>query len=114
MKVLVSGSRYYRDYHKILVVVKSLDIDLLIAGGCRGADTLAVRAAHQCGIRFVEYSADWQRFGKSAGPRRNQQMLDMENPDLLLVFHEDLARSKGTRDMLHRAIKADIPYKIFS
>ncbi|KNY30575.1 hypothetical protein Bccel_5855 [Pseudobacteroides cellulosolvens ATCC 35603 = DSM 2933] len=35
MKVLVSGSRYYRDYQKILSIVKSLDIDLLIAGGCR-------------------------------------------------------------------------------
>jgi hypothetical protein len=57
--------------------------------------------------------ADWQRFGKSAGPRRNQKMLDMENPDLILVFHEDFTRSLGTRDMLHKAIKANIPYKIF-
>jgi hypothetical protein len=114
MKVLACGSRYYSNYQRILSVIKSLDIDLLIAGGCRGADTLAVLAARQCGIRFIEYPADWQRFGKSAGPRRNQQMLDMEKPGLLLVFHEDLARSKGSRDMLHRAIKADIPYRIFT
>ncbi len=114
MKVLVSGSRYYKDYQKILSIVKSLDIDLLITGGCRGADTLAARATRQCDIRYVEYPADWQRFGKSAGPKRNQQMLDLENPDLLLVFHEDLTRSKGTRDMLHRAIKAGIPYRIFT
>jgi hypothetical protein len=48
MKVLVSRSRYYRDYQKILYVVKSLDIDLLVAGGCRGADTLAVRGHAIC------------------------------------------------------------------
>jgi hypothetical protein len=114
MKVLISGSRFYSDYRKILAVVKSLDIDLVIAGGCRGADTLAVWAARQCGIKYIEYPADWQRFGKSAGPRRNQQMLDMEKPDLLLVFHEDLARSKGTRDMLSRVIRAGIPYRIFT
>ena len=113
MKFLVSGSRYYRDYQKILAVVKSLDIDLLIAGGCRGADTLAVRAAHQCGIRFVEYPADWKRFGKSAGPIRNKAMLDLEKPDLVLVFHEDLAKSKGTRDMILRASHAGIPFKIY-
>ncbi len=114
MKVLVCGSRYYSDFWKIVAVISSLDIDLIIAGGCRGADTLAVRAARQCSIRYVEYPADWQRFGKSAGPKRNQQMVDLENPDLLLVFHEDLSRSKGTRDMLHRAIKADVPYRIFT
>ncbi|HEY9059623.1 MAG TPA: DUF2493 domain-containing protein [Pseudobacteroides sp.] len=113
MKVLVSGSRFYSDYRKILAVISSLDIDLLITGGCRGADFLAVRAARQCGIRYIEYPADWQRFGKSAGPRRNQAMLDMEKPDLLLVFHEDLSKSRGTRDMLHRVVRAGIPYRIY-
>ncbi len=114
MKVLVSGSRFYSDYQKILAVISSLDIDLLIAGACRGADTLAVRAARQCGIRYIEYPADWQRFGKSAGPKRNQLMLDMEKPHLLLVFHEDLTRSKGSRDMLFRALKAGIPFRLFT
>ncbi|HEY9059684.1 MAG TPA: DUF2493 domain-containing protein [Pseudobacteroides sp.] len=114
MKVLVSGSRFYRDYQKILAVIKSLDIDLLIAGGCRGADTLAVRAARQCGISFIEYPADWQRFGKSAGPIRNAKMLRMEKPDLVLFFHENLSCSKGTADMLHRVIEANIPYRIFT
>ena len=114
MKVLVSGSRFYRDYQKILAVVKSLDIDLLIAGGCRGADTLAVRAACQCGIRYIEYPADWKRFGKSAGPIRNAQMLKVEKPDLVLIFHEDLSRSKGTTDMFSRVLRANIPYRIFT
>jgi len=113
MRVLVSGSRWYSDYQKILAVISSLDIDLLISGACRGADTLAVRAARQCGIRYIEYPADWQRFGKSAGPIRNQRMVDMEKPDLLLVFHKDLAKSKGTQDMISRVIKAGIAYKIY-
>ena len=113
MRVLIAGSRFYTDYQKILAVVKSLDIDLVIAGGCRGADTLAVRAARQCGIKYIEYPADWKRFGKSAGPIRNKAMLDLEKPDLVLVFHEDLAKSKGTRDMIIRASRAGIPFKIY-
>ncbi len=113
MRVLVSGSRWYSDYHKILSVISSLDIDLIIAGACRGADTLAVRAARQCGIRYIEYPADWQKFGKSAGPIRNQCMLDLEKPDLVLFFHEDLARSRGTLDMLSRVRRKGIAYRIF-
>ena len=114
MRVLIAGSRFYRDYQKILAVVRSFDIDLVIAGGCGGADTLAVRAARQCGIRYIEYPADWQRFGKSAGPIRNAQMIKMEKPDLVLIFHEDLPRSKGTSDMLCRVLRANIPYRIFT
>jgi hypothetical protein len=33
-----------------------------------GANTLAVRTAYQCGIRYIEYPAELQRFGISAGP----------------------------------------------
>ncbi|HOV28426.1 hypothetical protein [Pseudobacteroides cellulosolvens] len=36
----------------------------------------------------------------SAKTIRNAQMLKMEKPDLILVFHEDLVKSKGTRDMI--------------
>ncbi|HEY9063253.1 MAG TPA: DUF2493 domain-containing protein [Pseudobacteroides sp.] len=114
MRVLIAGSRFYTDYQKILAVVKSIDIDLVIAGGCRGADTLAVRVARQCGVKYIEYLADWKRFGKSAGPIRNAQMIKMEKPDLVLIFHDDLARSKGSRDMLSRVLSANIPYRIFT
>ena len=55
------------------------------------------------------------RYGRGAGPRRNRQMLD-ENPDisLVLAFHEDLGRSKGTRDMVRRSEKKGIRTKIIT
>jgi hypothetical protein len=114
MRVLVCGSRYYWNYQRILACLSGIDVSLVIAGGCRGADTLAVRAALECGFRYVEYPADWQRFGKSAGPIRNQQMLDIGRPDLILAFHEDLSSSRGTRDMISRVRLSGIPYRIFS
>jgi hypothetical protein len=114
MKVLVCGSRHYQNYQRILACIRGLDVSLVIAGGCRGADTLAVLAARECGFRYVEYPADWQRFGRSAGPIRNQKMLDSGKPDFVLAFHEDLTSSRGTRDMLSRAILSGIPYKVFS
>jgi hypothetical protein len=35
-------------------------------------------------------------------------MLDTENPDLVIAFHEDLESGKGTKDMLKRAEKAGV------
>jgi hypothetical protein len=103
MVVLVCGSRDYTDYGKIYDYLKNIDASLVIAGGCRGADTLAVRAAKACGYPFWEFPADWQRFGKAAGPIRNQSMLDEGQPDLVIAFHKHLEQSKGTKDLITRA-----------
>ncbi len=109
MVVLVCGSRFYSDYAKIYDYLKRLNASQVLAGGCRGADTLAVRAARSLGVPFREFPADWQRFGKAAGPMRNQQMLDEGGPDLVVAFHPHLEESKGTKDMVHRAIAQGIP-----
>jgi hypothetical protein len=107
--VLVCGSRFYADYDKVVDYLKSIEVSQLLAGGCRGADTLAVRAARALGYPFLEFPADWQKFGKAAGPIRNQRMLDEGKPDLVVAFHENLSQSKGTSDMIRRAIKKGLP-----
>ncbi len=113
MKILISGSRYYSNYKKILSFLKKMKKKyknlVVIEGGARGADKLAQKACKQAGIKFKEYNANWEKYGKKAGPIRNQKMLD-DNKDieLLAVFHENLDKSKGTRDMIKRAKKAKI------
>jgi len=96
-----------------LEYVRSLTDAVIIAGGARGADTLAVRAARDCGLEFREYPAQWQRYGRSAGPIRNQQMIDMEKPQLVVAFHEDIDSSRGTRDMVARARRFGISVLVF-
>lgn len=113
MKVLICGSRFYTDYKKILQYVRSLESAVIIAGGARGADTLAVKAARACKFSFREYPAQWEKYGKKAGPIRNQTMLDMEKPDIVAAFHEDIESSKGTKDMVARARKIGVPVVIF-
>jgi hypothetical protein len=110
--VLVCGSRDYTDYSKVYECLKSLEVSQVIAGGCRGADTLAVRAAKDCGYPFREFPADWQKFGKAAGPIRNQRMLDEGKPDLVIAFHENPENSKGTKDMIRRARSQGIPVRL--
>jgi hypothetical protein len=113
MKVLVCGSRFYTHYSRILQYVRGLEDAVIIAGGARGADTLAVKAAKACGFTFREYPANWAKYGKKAGPIRNQTMLDMESPDIVVAFHEDIDSSKGTKDMVSRARKSGVPVLIF-
>jgi hypothetical protein len=112
MVVLVCGSRFYADYAKVYDCLNRLDVSLVIAGGCRGADALAARAAKACGYPFREFPADWQQFGKSAGPIRNQRMLDEGKPDLVVAFHENPEQSTGTKDMIRRAKRQRLPVRL--
>ncbi len=51
------------------------------------------------GVEVVGYPADWQRYGRSAGPKRNTQMLDMERIDLVVAA----PGGTGTADMCRQA-----------
>ena len=55
--------------------------------------------------------AEWQRYGKGAGPRRNDNMLN-EHPALVIAFHNDLAKSKGTADTVRKAQKRGIAVRV--
>jgi hypothetical protein len=79
----------------------------IVHGAAKGLDTVAAKIARELGYDVVPYEADWSTYGRAAGPIRNQQMLE-ERPNLVLSFHDDLLSSKGTKDMVKRALKAQI------
>jgi hypothetical protein len=70
--------------------------------------------ARRLGFTTVTYPANWFKFGKAAGPKRNQEMLNKERPDFVLAFHNDIGNSRGTKDMVNRAHKARIPVHLHS
>jgi hypothetical protein len=115
--VLICGDRHWKNYDSILSVVKRLVAKYgnvkIVEGGCTGADEMAKKAAIECGLEYVEYPADWNKFGKAAGPIRNQQMLDDEHPNIVIAFHTNIKNSKGTKDMVLKARKAGIETYIF-
>ena len=116
MKVLISGSRYYKDKGKIYSVLSKLPKDtIIIHGGCKGADSLAGEVAKELNLDEIIYPAEWEKYGLSAGPRRNQLML-IDNPDLdqAFIFHEDLNASRGTKDMVERLNRNGIRYDCFT
>jgi hypothetical protein len=108
MRVLVCGGRDYPDSGRDSLFA-SLDRLLvgatwLIHGDARGVDRLAGQWAHQRGIPVTPFPANWNAYGKRAGWLRNQEMLDIGKPDLVIAF----PGGGGTADMVRRARKAGV------
>lgn len=81
----------------------------VVEGEARGADQGCRVVAEAMGMKFEPQSAEWTKYGKAAGPIRNQSMLDDFHPEVCLAFHDDLKNSKGTKDMVRRCKKMEIP-----
>lgn len=104
MNVIVSGDRNWKNMNIIERELRKLPVDtVIIHGAARGADTIGKFVAERIGLKVVGFPADWKRYGRAAGPIRNQQMIDEGKPDMVLAFHENIGESKGTRDMVARA-----------
>ena len=110
MKVLVCGSRFWKNKEKLYKFLDELEpyIDTVIEGEAPGADSMARDWALENQIPVKRYPANWDEFGKKAGPIRNRQMLMEGNPDLVIAFHEKIEKSKGTKDMINVANKAKV------
>jgi hypothetical protein len=98
MKIVIAGSRSFHDYQLLCQTLapERPRITQVLTGGARGADQLGYRWAWKHAIRHQLFRADWERFGKSAGVRRNFQMA--QAGDLLLAFWD--GRSAGTRHLI--------------
>lgn len=112
MRVLICGSREWADggaiYQKLAQLHDGKNVVIVIEGECRGADVLGRQAAEQLRIPVLAFPAEWKKYGRSAGPIRNAQMLREGKPAVVLAFHDDLAHSAGTKDMVERAKKAGL------
>lgn len=107
MKVLVCGSRHFNNPNLMKEVLDKYQIDEIIEGEARGADTLALLYGLKTNIPVRRYPADWNKHGKAAGPIRNSQMLKEGKPDLVVAFlYND---SRGTKNMVEQAKKAEVP-----
>jgi hypothetical protein len=80
----------------------------VIEGEAPGADTMAREWAEDNGVLPEKFPADWDRYGRAAGPIRNKQMLVEGKPDLVLAFSYDLKTSRGTRNMVTQALAANV------
>ena len=116
-KLVVAGCRDFHDYsvasseiHKHLQKLGA-DYSVIIVSGCaEGADKLGERYAAEHNLPIERFPAEWDMYGKYAGPRRNAQMAQVA--DAVLVFWD--GKSKGTKNMIENAKKANKPYTVIS
>lgn len=109
MKVLCCGDRYWTSYEIIRRELDKLRPDTIIIEGCaNGADSISGDVALELGYRLLEFPANWNKYGRAAGPIRNKQMLDEGKPDLVLAFHTNIEKSKGTKNMIVQSKKRGI------
>ena len=111
MRILVCGGRYYRDPQTLNETLDAIHAEQpmteLIHGAARGADSLAASWAARRGIPARAFPADWTRHGRAAGFIRNESMLDIGKPDLVVAF----PGGTGTEHMIRFAEASQVPVR---
>ena len=111
-RIIIAGSRQFNDYEKMLKTLDELGIHLIntidpieiISGHAPGADTLGERFAKAYDYPLKIFPAEWDKYGKAAGPIRNEQMAKYASEadrGILIAF--PIGESKGTRNMIKLA-----------
>ena len=102
-KVIIAGSRGFSNYRLLrekcnrFLREKRKECNIIIvSGGARGADALGEKYAKDEGFSLEIYLAQWKKFGKAAGFRRNEQMAEVA--DALIAFWD--GKSHGTKHMI--------------
>ena len=114
--VAVVGSRYFSNkkymYEKLNELVLEGVINgntIIISGGAKGADTLAQEWANEMDKPFILFPAEWEKYGKRAGPIRNSQIVDQSNT--VIAFPSKT--SIGTWDTINKARKKNKHVRIY-
>lgn len=110
--ILVCGSRTWSYGRAVYDMLNVEEPTVVVHGDCPiGADAYAAGWCNLHDVPQRRYPADWRTHGRAAGPIRNQQMLDAEQPDLVLAFRSR-GTSRGTDDMIRRAKRAGVPVRV--
>ena len=119
-KIVICGSRHFKNYKLLckatgdtitLIRQRSPEAKIIIvSGGARGADTLGERFAAEHGFSVERFLADWARFGRGAGPKRNAEMAAVA--DLVIAF--PIGKSPGTRNMIKQAEKRGVEHVVIA
>lgn len=106
MKVIVAGGRDFLPDKKhtdwLLLQFNELKITELVCGMARGADLFGYSIAKEMNISIKEFPALWEKYGKSAGYKRNEQMAQYAEACILFPG------GKGTKHMENLANKYNL------
>ena len=110
MNVAIIGSRTCDDSKLVFSILDGYKdtITKVISGGAKGADTIAEGWAYANGKDVQVFYPDWEKFGKSAGFKRNVDIIDA--CQLCIAFWD--GKSKGTLSSINLCKKSGKTVKI--
>lgn len=96
MKLAIVGTRTFEDIETAFMFIdflrREFDIDEIVSGGAEGADRIAELYAEHHKLKITIFPAEWEKYGKAAGFRRNTDIWDYA--DMGISFWD--GKSKGT------------------
>jgi hypothetical protein len=101
MKVAVIGSRTFNNYELLKTTLEKYKISNVVSGGAKGADKLSEEYAKEFNIPTTIFLPNWEKFGKSAGFKRNHHII--QNAETVIAFWDGI--SKGTKSSIDIAKK---------
>ena len=104
LHMIVAGGRDFDDeamLGRVLDHHVDPEADVILHGACpTGADALADKWARRNFAEVRRFPADWDRYGRRAGPIRNQEMA--REGSILIAFWD--GKSRGTKGMIDLAL----------
>ena len=114
-RIVIAGCRNYNNFEEAKVFIdeclkefKENFTIIIISGCCSGADKIGEKYAEENGFKIERYPAEWQKYGRSAGPKRNRKMAEIS--DFIICFWD--GQSRGTKSMIEFAKKFNKQIKI--
>jgi len=107
---LVCGGRDFRDRVLLFNTLDEMAISCIVHGGADGADKLAGEWAIARKVPEVIVPAQWDGYGKGAGPIRNGWMLEFVKVKHVVAF----PGGRGTLNMIEQTEKARIQLTVVS
>lgn len=111
-KVIIAGSRSFNNYEMLKAKCSALLAnrqEIVIVSGCaQGADRLGEQYAKEMGYPVERHPANWDKYGKSAGFRRNEEMAKCS--EALIAFWD--GQSRGTKHMIEYAKKNGLAVRV--
>lgn len=119
VRIIIAGGRDFSDYELLKqnvdpAIKKFQERDVtIISGTARGADRLGEQYAAEHHLPLRLFPADWDTYGKAAGPIRNKEMAEYasKGDTGILIACWD-GQSRGTDNMIQTARKAGLEVHI--
>ena len=111
MRILICGSRSYQHLERVQqFVAKYLPGSVeFIVGDAQGVDTIVVAEARRRKCDVQVFEAAWETYGRSAGMKRNLEMLD-QMPHWIVAFWD--GKSPDTKMMIETALKRQMNIQV--